>query len=177
MMDKGLRSRYNKTLNFVQKHLESNSAVLDLGTRNAFSGILEEHGYTVKNTQGENLDTDYQKFIDCDVDAVCAFEIFEHMLAPFNILREIKTKKLIASIPLELWFASAFWNEKDDWAKHYHEFEKKQFDFLLDKTGWEIKDSQAWISSNWKKIGIRPLLRHFTPRYYIVYCERKEDYR
>ena len=130
-MEKGLRNRYNKTLDFVQEHLGSNSAVLDLGTRNAFSEILENNGYKVQNTLGENLDIDYHKYIDCDIDAVCAFEIFEHMLAPFNILREFKTKKLIASVPLKLWFASAFWNEKDDWAKHYHEFEKKQFAFCV----------------------------------------------
>ena len=174
-MRKGLQKRYDRTLDFVNKHLDPGSRILDLGTRNAFSEILNESGYIVQNTRGEDLDTDFQKYTNTDVDVVTAFEIFEHMLAPFNILREIKTDKLIASVPLKLWFASAFWDDKNEWARHYHEFEKKQFDFLLEKTGWEIKDREVWKSSNWKKIGIRPFLRHFYPRYYIVYCERKQS--
>lgn len=173
MKNRHLDKRYNRTLAFLRKHIDTNSKILDLGTENPFSVIMKEAGFEVFNTEGENLDTSYEKYVDYGVDVVTAFEIFEHMFAPFNILRELKTKKLIASIPLKLWFASAYWNEKDDWDKHYHEFEKKQFDFLLEKTGWEIKDSELWTSSDWKKIGIRPILRHFTPRYYIVYCERK----
>ncbi|ELR69584.1 hypothetical protein C900_04809 [Fulvivirga imtechensis AK7] len=171
--NKLLHKRYEKTLAFLKQHLDKGDKILDLGTKNPFSGIMKANGFEVSNTQGENLDIDYQKYIDYEVDAVTAFEIFEHMLAPSNILRALKAKKLIASVPLKLWFANAYWNEKDDWDKHYHEFEKKQFDFLLDQTGWKIKDSQTWMSSDWKKIGIRPILRHFTPRYYIVYCERR----
>jgi hypothetical protein len=33
-------------------------------------------------------------------------------------------------------------------------------------------DAQLWTSPDPNKIGLRPLLRYFTPRYYIVYCER-----
>ena len=94
------------------------------------------------------------------------------MLAPFNILNQIKASKLIASVPLKLWFANAYWNEKDDWDKHYHEFEEKQFNFLLQKTGWKIIDSEKWTPKSTFKFGIRPILRMFTKRYYIVYCER-----
>lgn len=173
MKSRLLKKRYDKTLAFVKKHISENSKILDLGTENPFSLIMKKEGYDVKNTNGENLDIDYSSYINSNVNCVTAFEIFEHMLAPFNILRAFKTNKLIASVPLKLWFTDAYWNENDDWDKHYHEFEKKQFDFLLEKTGWEIKDSETWTSSDWRKIGIRPVLRHFTPRYYIVYCERK----
>lgn len=148
MKSKVVAKRYEKTLSFLKNHIPNNSKILDLGTENPFSIIMKNEGYNVFNTQGENLDTDYLKYTQTDADCVTAFEIFEHMFAPFNILKEIKTEKLIASIPLKLWFASAYWNEKDDWDKHYHEFEKKQFDFLLEKTGWEIKDSQTWTSSH-----------------------------
>lgn len=165
--------RYKRTLLFLKKHVGEKSRILDLGVENLFSKIMRENGYSVINTDGEDLDINYQKYVDCDVDAVTAFEIFEHMLAPFNFLRELKTDKLIASVPLRLWFASAYWNEKDDWDKHYHEFEKKQFDYLLEKTGWKIIDYAKWTSYDRWKIGIRPLLRHFYPRYYIVYCVRK----
>ena len=74
------------------------------------------------------------------------------MLAPFNLLNSIKDKKLIASIPLKLWFANAYWNDEDDWDKHYHEFEPKQFEFLLNRTNWKIVDSEKWKSFNPKKI-------------------------
>ena len=94
------------------------------------------------------------------------------MLAPFNLLNSVKNKKLIASIPLKLWFANAYWNEKDDWDKHYHEFEPKQFEYLLRRSNWKIEKSEKWKSYDPKKIGIRPILRRLHNRYYIVYCEK-----
>lgn len=167
--------RYQRTLDFMAKHLSKDAKILDLGTRNPFSERMEAEGYSVSNTQGEDLDIDFEKYLDTGAEVITSFEIFEHMLAPYNILRSLKTDKLIASIPLKLWFTDAYWNEKDDWDKHYHEFEPKQFDFLLEKAGWEIKDSEKWTSADWRHLGIRPLLRHITPRYYIVYCERKSN--
>ncbi len=164
--------RFKRTRGFVKKHLPKNASLLDLGTPNALSAFLTTAGYSVQNTKGENLDTDYHTYLNTDVDCVTAFEIFEHMLAPYNILSQVNCNKLIASVPLKLWFARAYWNNKDDWDKHYHEFEQKQFDFLLEKSGWVIKDSMRWASPDYKKIGIRPLLRYITPRYYMVYCER-----
>jgi hypothetical protein len=165
--------RYHKTISFLKKVVPDGARILDLGTPNALSDIMATNGYRVYNTQGEDLDTDYHFVKEVEVDVVTSFEVFEHLLAPFNILREIKAPKLVASVPLRLWFANAYWNEKDDWDKHYHEFEEKQFNLLLQKTGWEIKASEKWTSSLPGKIGIRPILRHITPRYYIVYCEKK----
>ena len=43
--------------------------------------------------------------------------------------------------------------------------------WLLEKAGWKIKARHKWAHPV-KKIGLRPLLRTFTPRYYIVYAER-----
>ena len=172
MKNKLLKKRYDKTLSFLNRNIEQGSKILDLGTENPFSLIMRNNGYKVSNTRGENLDSDYTKYAKTDVNCITAFEIFEHMFAPFNILNEIESGKLVASVPLKLWFAKAYWNEADDWDKHYHEFEIKQFDLLLNKTGWTIKDSEVWTCGDWKKIGIRPILRHFTPRYYIVYCEK-----
>jgi hypothetical protein len=56
------------------------------------------------------------------------------------------------------------------WDRHYHEFEDWQLDWLLEKTGWKIIDSQKWTNplKNWYP----PLLRYFTNRYYIVYAEK-----
>ena len=133
---------------------------------------MKKEGYQVINTKGENLDLNYDIVFNNDVECVTAFEIFEHMLAPFNLLRSIKAKKIIASVPLKLWFANAYWNKKNDWDKHYHEFEVKQFNFLLEKSGWKIIDSERWKPYKKIEFGIRPFLRMITDRYYIVYCER-----
>ena len=149
--------------------------ILDLGTPNDFSEIMKKAGYEVENTTGENLDLDFQIVSNSNADLITAFEIFEHMLAPFNLLNSIKNKKLIASIPLKLWFASAYWNEEDDWDKHYHEFEPKQFELLLNRSNWNIMDSEKWKSYNPKKIGFRPILRRIYPRYYIVYCKKSNQ--
>ena len=64
---------------------------------------------------------------------------------------------------------------ENDWDKHYHEFEVKQFNFLLEKSDWEIKDSALWKSYTKYSFGFKPILRRFYPRYYIVYCERKKS--
>ncbi len=164
--------RYSQTLSFLQKVLPSPATVLDLGVRNAFSEIMEQNGYTVINTEGEDLDLLPEIVKKHKVDAVTAFEIFEHLIAPFNVLREIETTKLVTTIPLNLWFAKAYRSKTDMWDRHYHEFEDWQFDWLLEKSGWIIKDKEKWTSPT-KKIGFRPILRNFTPRYYAVFAERK----
>ncbi|MEO0525733.1 MAG: methyltransferase [Bacteroidota bacterium] len=166
--------RFQHTLTFLKKHIPQDKSILDLGIENPFSDIMKEHGYTVENTKGEDLDIDFSTISRSDVEVVTAFEIFEHLLAPFNVLREINAEKLVASIPLRLWFSPAYRSKTDPWDRHYHEFEDWQFNWLLEKAGWEIKDCQKWTNPV-KKIGIRPLLRSFTPRYYIVYAERKKS--
>ena len=163
--------RYQKTLEFLKKVHPQKTQILDLGVKNPFSEIMMQEGYEVENTKGEDLDLDFSSVQQSDADVVTAFEIFEHLIAPFNILREIKANKLVASIPLQLWFSSAY-QGKEKWDRHYHEFEDWQFDWLLEKAGWEIKARDKWTNPI-KKIGIRPILRKFTPRYYIVYAERK----
>ena len=163
--------RYNLTIEFLQKVLPAPATILDLGTRNVFSEIMEQHGYTVINTKGEDLDLLPDVVKKHKVDAVTAFEIFEHLIAPFNVLNAITSTKLITTIPLNLWFAKAYRSKTDSWDRHYHEFEDWQFDWLLEKSGWNIKETEKWTSPV-NKIGFRPILRKFTPRYYAVYAER-----
>lgn len=68
---------------------------------------------------------------------VTAFQIFEHLLNPFQVLNSIKAKKLVCSIPLKLWFAKAYRNINDLRDNHYHEFEDWQFRLLLEKQAGE----------------------------------------
>ena len=67
--------RYENTLQFLQKVLPSPATILDLGVRNPFSEIMEQHGYTVINTKGEDLDDLPEIVKNYKVDAVTAFEI------------------------------------------------------------------------------------------------------
>ena len=164
--------RYRITLEFLKKYIDTNEEILDLGVPNPFSEIMKKNNYTVFNTQGEDLDTEFSTIKKSNASTVTAFEIFEHLVAPFNVLREIKADKLIASIPLKLWFSNAYKNPNDKWDRHYHEFEDWQFDWLLEKSGWEIVSRKKWTNPT-KKIGFRPILRLFFPRYYIVYAVRK----
>ena len=163
--------RFQHTLSFLEKHISKEESILDLGIENPFSKIMTDEGFSVENTKGEDLDLDYSSVQNSTASVVTAFEIFEHLIAPFNVLRELKANKLVASIPMRLWFSPAYRSKTDRWDRHYHEFEDWQFDWLLEKAGWEIKDTAKWTNPV-KKIGIRPILRSFTPRYYIVYAER-----
>ncbi len=161
--------RYKHTLKFLQKVLPAPATILDLGVRNDFSDIMEQNGYEVFNTEGEDLDILPEIVKKYKVDAVCAFEIFEHLIAPFNVLQEIESNKLITTIPLNLWFARAYRSKTDMWDRHYHEFEDWQFDWLIEKSGWTLKETEKWTSPV-KKVGFRPILRKFIPRYYAVYA-------
>ena len=163
--------RYGHTIEFLQNVLPAPATILDLGIRNPFSEIMEEHGYTVHNTNGEDLDELPEIVKKYKVDAVTAFEIFEHLLAPLSVLKAIESTKLVATIPLNLWFAKAYRSKTDMWDRHYHEFEDWQFDWLLEKSGWDLKKTEKWTSPI-NKIGLRPILRKFTPRYYAVYAEK-----
>ena len=164
--------RYQRTLQFLQEVEPPPRSILDLGVENPFTGILRKEGYEVENTQGEDLDVDFSSVRSSDAEIVTAFEIFEHLVAPFNLLRQIKTNRLVASIPLRLWFSSAYRNPNDPWDNHYHEFEDWQFDWLLEKAGWKVIKRDKWTNPV-KKVGIRPVLRYFTPRYYIVHAVKQ----
>lgn len=163
--------RYQHTIEFLEKHISKEETILDLGVENPFSIIMKERGFCVKNTQGEDLDFDHSTLLGESYNITTAFEIFEHLLAPLEILKNLKGNKLVASIPMRLWFAPAYRSKTDKWDRHYHEFEDWQFDWLLEKAGWKIIDREKFTNPV-KKIGFRPLLRKFTPRYYMVYAER-----
>lgn len=163
--------RYKKTLEFLMEQVPPPAKVLDLGVKNPFSEIMIKNGYDVTNTTGEDLDDNFSVVKNENYDLVTAFEIFEHLLAPYNLLKEIKAEKIIASVPLKLWFSPAYRSKTDMWDRHYHEFEDWQFDWLFEKSGWQIKKTLKWTNPV-NKIGVRPLLRKITPRYYAVYAER-----
>ena len=165
--------RYKHTIQFLKEVVpDTNATILDLGVRNPFVDFMEREGYTVQNTTGEDLDVDTSAVQKENYDVVTAFEIFEHLLSPFHVLKDVKGTKIVASVPLKLWFSSAYRSKTDPWDRHYHEFEDWQFDWIFEKAGWEIKKREKFTNPV-KKLGIRPLLRLFTPRYYLIYAEKK----
>ena len=166
------KKRYKRTLHFLNEVISKEDKILDLGVTNPFSEILTKEGFMVTNTAGEDLDLDTSAVVTDEYDVVTAFEIFEHLVSPFNVLKAVKAKNLVASVPLNLWFASAYQSSTDERDRHYHEFEDWQFDWLLEKAGWRIVKSEKFTNPV-KKIGFRPILRRFTPRYYLVYAVRK----
>lgn len=165
-LDANTRRRYARTLTFLEASVRPGARLLDLGADNPFSRILRERGYEVVNTAGD-LDDVFGQVADVEADAVTAFEILEHLVAPLNVLRAIRAPRLIATVPMRLWFASAYRNPDDPWDRHYHEFEDWQFDWLLDKAGWTVERREKWVNPG-RGLGVRPLLRRVTPRWYAV---------
>ncbi|WP_445456984.1 methyltransferase [Flavobacterium sp. HNIBRBA15423] len=163
--------RFRITLEFLKKHISTSETILDLGVPNPFSKIMEENGYSVINTKGEDLDKNQSTLKNEEYSVFTAFEIFEHLLNPYTILENVKCDKVLISIPMRLWFSSAYRSKTDKWDRHYHEFEDWQLDWLLEKTGFKIIDSIQFTHPV-KKVGFRPLLRYFTNRYYLVYAEK-----
>lgn len=161
--------RFDITLKFLEKHISKNQKILDLGVSNPLSELMTHKGYQVQNTGLEDLDNDQSLVMNYDV--LTAFEILEHLLNPYTVLKETSANKIVVSVPLRLWFATAYKSKTDPRDRHYHEFEDWQLDWLLEKTGFRIIERKKWAHPV-KKLGIRPFLRLFTARYYLVYAER-----
>lgn len=163
--------RFNITLDFLKKHIKTSETIFDLGVPNPFSKIMQDNGYAVINTTGEDLDDDQTALQNATYEVFTAFEIFEHLLNPYTVLKQVKADKVLISIPLRLWFSPAYKSKTDMRDRHYHEFEDWQLDWLIESAGYKITD-RIKFTHPVKKLGFRPLLRWFTPRYYLVYAER-----
>jgi hypothetical protein len=164
--------RFNKTLIFIQSSETQPVNILDLGVANELSAFLRENGYSVKNTQGQDMDEFPEVAGEIGFDTVTAFEILEHLVNPLSVLKSIKAQHLFASVPLQMPFSKAYRNKNDPWDQHFHEFEDWQFDWLIEKAGWVIVRKEKWKTVVLTP-GIRPLLRKFIPRYYMIEARRK----
>ena len=168
------KNRYDNTLKMLKEVCPSPSVVFDLGVTNPFSEIMKQNNYKVYNTNGEDLDENPNIILPEDVDIVTGFEILEHLVSPFPLLKNLNAKCIFLTVPINLWFAKAYKSKTDSFDRHYHEFEPWQFDMLLEKAGWKIIKKELWKNPS-NKIGIRPILRNITNRYYAVYAERSNN--
>ena len=166
--------RYNKTLEMLKDILPEGGVIYDLGVRNPFSKIMEDEGFKVYNSIGQDFDDDFELELPNDVDLITGFEILEHLVSPYPLLKNLKCNKLFVTVPLKLWFANAYRSKTDSRDRHYHEFEAWQFDWLLEKSGWSVKKKEFWKNPSFK-LGLRPVLRNFTNRYYAVYAEKSTE--
>ena len=165
------KRRFNNTIKFLKKTLPSNSKILDLGVTNKLSKRMRIEGYNVSSTDGQDLDLSPINQNTKNFDAITAFEILEHLVCPFNVLKNIDSQRLFATVPLSLWFSNSFRNIRDERAQHFHEFEDWQFDWLLKKSGWKIIRKEKWKNPSIVP-GFRPILRNFYKRYYAIEAEK-----
>jgi hypothetical protein len=165
------RARFERTLAFMAASTPPPARILDLGAENTMARRMRAAGYDVQSTEGD-LDFHPEAAAAEGVEAVTAFEILEHLVSPMPLLRAAKAPRLFASVPLRLWFASAYRNPDEEWDRHYHEFEDWQFDWLLGKAGWRVVRREKWTPTGAFTLGLRPLLRRVTPRWYVVEAVR-----
>lgn len=165
--------RFERTLAFVRQSLAPPARLLDLGPDNVLAARFRDIGYAVDNTGTVDLD-DVPEVAGSEADALTAFEIFEHLVNPLGVLRAVAAPRLFLSVPMRLWFASAYRHPTDLWDRHFHEFEDWQVDWLLEKGGWEVVRREHWTPrGEGLPRGLRPLLRRVTPRWYVVEARRR----
>ena len=102
--------------------------------------------------------------------ALCATELL--IKSYIENKNSIKSKKLYASVPLNLWYSKAYRHPNDERAWHFHEFEDWQFDWLLKKSGWKVIRREKWVNPSFIP-GIRTILRNITKRYYVIEAIRE----
>ncbi len=144
-VNRTLERRFHKILKFLSEAVEPPAKILDLGTPNELGHRMISAGFSVSNTEGDLESMEAQ--LGADADVVTALEILEHLVSPANILRAIRAPRLLATVPLRLWFSSAYCHPSDPWDRHFHEFEDSQFDWLLEHSGWKIVRAQKWTST------------------------------
>ena len=165
------KQRFQITMDFLNQHISKEAKILDLGVENPLSKLMKADGYQVQNTSGVDLDENQTELQNNTYDVLTAFEIFEHLLNPYTVLKNCTAKTIVISVPLKLWFSPAYRSKTDMWDRHYHEFEDWQLDWLIEKCGYKIIARKKWAHGV-NKLGIRPLLRQFTPRYYMILAEK-----
>ena len=92
------KNRYDKTIKMLKTILKPGNTIFDLGVRNPFSEIMEKEGYKVINTKGQDLDDKFDILIPKEVDLVTGFEILEHLVSPYPLLKNINCNRILSNI-------------------------------------------------------------------------------
>ena len=166
-----LDRRFKFTLDFINESEGNPKKLLDFGTPNDLSAFIRNNGFDVDQTGETDLDEHPEVAAAEAYDAITAFEILEHLLDPYSLMKSVKAKRAFISIPMPLWFAPAY-KGNHEWDWHFHEFEDWQLDWMLQKAGWKVIRRKKWRNLGFRP-GIRPILRWFTDRYYLVEAVRE----
>jgi len=161
--------RHRKTVEFMLNNITIKSTILDLGVEGELSHLLTKEGYRVKNTDF-NLDIYPERLRKIKSDVVTGFEILEHLLEPAPVLKNIRAKEIVVSVPMKRIFEKTYWNKEDEYDQHYHEFETFQFDKLLKYCNYQIICSEQWKSYS----SILGRIIYQQPKFYIVHAIKGE---
>lgn len=167
-----MRRRFKKTLDLMQRIIPKDATIYDMGHENNFTPYIKAAGYEVSNNITDfDFDESQTEIMQLSGKAryCISFEILEHLLNPYAVLKSVKSEFLLVTVPLNVWFSNAYWGAERD--RHFHEFEQRQFLWLLDATGWQVIEKGTWKITD--KIGIRPFFRLFFPSYMWVLAKRK----
>ena len=165
--------RFKRTLRLVDRFATPRKRIYDMGLKNELGDLIGRNYFLMNNFLFPHEDLDFDEdqrqisALSGACDMTTSFEVFEHLLNPYEVLKAIKSDKLLCTVPLNVWFSKSYWGDGRD--QHFHEFEVRQFLKLLEKTGWEVKEYGTWKIGGW---GIRPFLRYFFPSYLWVYAEK-----
>ena len=70
--------RYDRTLKMLKSVCPSPSVIYDLGVENPFSKIMKENDYKVYNSDGQDLDINFNIDIPSDVELVTSIDSKKH---------------------------------------------------------------------------------------------------
>ena len=94
-----LKKRYQKTLSILKQYAPQGSIILDVGVENPFSAVMQQEGYTVLNTTGQDLDFESHTLQAFKADFTVALEFLEHLVNPLAVLQNLPTKRVLILYP------------------------------------------------------------------------------
>ena len=72
--------RFKITLEFLQKHIEKDELILDLGIENPLSSLIKKNGYNINNTSGEDLNIDRSAIKNSNAKTFYIFQLINNLL-------------------------------------------------------------------------------------------------
>lgn len=156
--------RAKKTAKFISATIGKRPLpILDIGERNLVGKYLKETLDIILENTNSDLDYTIENYFilgKYQYNRVFCFEVIEHLLNPryfMDNLHKVTTEdcQVFLSYPSRPKF---LWNPID----HFHEYDKKRFNFLLEATGWKIiRKGKIRLLHRWwfYLTGFRPILR------------------
>lgn len=147
--------------------------VLDIGERNYFTKIIEDHfDIMIDSTNG-----DLDEILVCpkkQYDTVICSHVLEHLFNPLLCLENIKKvmkpgAKIVIAIPIKPHFIT--------WGKgHFHEMDEYRSRKLIDRAGFTIERLEKFTTYHWHSLkcytGIMPFIRLFFKEQGYIICKK-----